>query len=187
MIEEKWVQEEIEAVLINVFAPTMCSSRELYEGVNRFEKPVYKSMDYRRDFNVVRYRSERSNCMGTEKGSRDFDSFIHNCKLIDLPLLGKKFTWYSPDNRRRRLTRFLLEEFWLIQIKDLHQLGLKIIKAIDRVPTKDFLVKRGEHLQNIMNVCLWCEREQERADHLLFKCRFIVGFWRRIFIWWDVG
>ncbi|MBA0820091.1 hypothetical protein Gohar_028197, partial [Gossypium harknessii] len=47
------------------------------------------------DFNVVRCRSEMSNCMGTEKGSRDFDSFFHNCKLIDLLLLGKKFTCKS--------------------------------------------------------------------------------------------
>ncbi|KAK5841578.1 hypothetical protein PVK06_003899 [Gossypium arboreum] len=59
--------------------------------------------------------------------------------------------------------------------------------AIDRIPTKDFLVKRRVHQQNIMNVCPWCEREQEKADHLFFKCNFIVGFWRRIFNWWEVG
>lgn len=74
---------------------------------------------------MVRYRSERSNCLGTEKGSREFDSFIHKCNLIDLPMLGKKFTWYNPDNKKSRLDKFLLEEYWLIQIKDLQQLGLK--------------------------------------------------------------
>ncbi|KAK5832783.1 hypothetical protein PVK06_016586 [Gossypium arboreum] len=58
---------------------------------------------------------------------------------------------------------------------------------IDRVLTKDFLVKRGVHLQNKLNVCPWCECEQERVDHLFFKCNFIVGFWRRIFNWWEVG
>ncbi|TYH28392.1 hypothetical protein ES288_A02G139400v1 [Gossypium darwinii] len=68
------------------------------------------------DFNVVRCRSERSRCVGSAKGSRGFDIFIQTCKLIDLPLVGKKFTW---------LDRFLVEEHWLIQIKDLQQLRLK--------------------------------------------------------------
>ncbi|KAH1065180.1 hypothetical protein J1N35_030167 [Gossypium stocksii] len=76
-------------------------------------------------FNVVRCISERSRCLGSKKGSREFDNFIHNCKLIDLPMVGKKFTWYGPDNKKSRLGRFLLEEFWLIQIKDIQQLGLK--------------------------------------------------------------
>ncbi|TYH04630.1 hypothetical protein ES288_A08G021800v1 [Gossypium darwinii] len=46
---------------------------------------------------------------------------------------------------------------------------------------------RGVKLQAILNVCPWCNRELERADHLFFNCNFIVGFWRRIFNWWDVG
>ncbi|TYH94502.1 hypothetical protein ES332_A12G046300v1 [Gossypium tomentosum] len=41
--------------------------------------------------------------------------------------------------------------------------------AIDRVPTKDFLIKRGVKIQAILNVCPWCNRELERADHLFFK------------------
>lgn len=40
------------------------------------------------DFNEVRSRSERSNCRGREKGSREFDFLIHNCKLVDFPFLG---------------------------------------------------------------------------------------------------
>ncbi|KAK8368557.1 hypothetical protein V6Z11_A01G049800 [Gossypium hirsutum] len=70
-------------------------------------------------------RSERSNCLGSEKGSREFVNFISNCNIIDLPLLGKKFTWYGQDNKKNKLDRFLLEDFWLIKIKDLQQLGLK--------------------------------------------------------------
>ncbi|KAK5844418.1 hypothetical protein PVK06_000556 [Gossypium arboreum] len=77
------------------------------------------------DFNVVRCRSERSRCMGSANGSKEFDNFIQNCKLIDLPLVGKKFTWYGPDNKKSKLDRFLVEEHWMIKIKDLQQLGLK--------------------------------------------------------------
>ncbi|MFQ6658516.1 hypothetical protein Gotur_027747, partial [Gossypium turneri] len=94
VIKGKWVQEEMEVMLINVYAPNNVSEQRTLRG------------------------TERSNCMGTEKVSKDFDSFIHNCKLIDWSLLGKKFTWYGPDNKRSRLDRFLLEEFWLIQCKN---------------------------------------------------------------------
>ncbi|MBA0871441.1 hypothetical protein Goshw_025665, partial [Gossypium schwendimanii] len=58
------------------------------------------------------------------KGSKEFGHFIDRCKLVDLPLLGKKFTWIGPDNKRSKLDRFLLEEEWLVQLKDLQQQGL---------------------------------------------------------------
>ncbi|MBA0570290.1 hypothetical protein Golob_003968, partial [Gossypium lobatum] len=58
------------------------------------------------------------------KGSKEFGQFIDRCKLVDLPLLGKKFTWIGPDNKRSKLDRFLLEEEWLVQFKDLQQQGL---------------------------------------------------------------
>ncbi|KAH1047052.1 hypothetical protein J1N35_037836 [Gossypium stocksii] len=77
------------------------------------------------DFNVVRCSSERSRCVGSAKRSKDFDNFIQNCELIDLPLVGKKFTWYGTENKKSRLHRFLVDEHWLTKFKDLQQLGLK--------------------------------------------------------------
>ncbi|KAA3471319.1 reverse transcriptase [Gossypium australe] len=41
--------------------------------------------------------------------------------LVDLPLLGKKFTWIGPDSKRSRLDRFLIEEDWLVHSKDFQQ------------------------------------------------------------------
>ncbi|TYJ38376.1 hypothetical protein E1A91_A05G439600v1 [Gossypium mustelinum] len=52
---------------------------------------------------------------------------------------------------------------------------------------KDFLIKRGVKIHDNLNVCPWCNRELERADHVLFNCNFIAGFWKRIFNWWDIG
>lgn len=48
---------------------------------------------------MVRNKSERSNCVGIEKRAKEFDSFINRCKLIDLPMMGRKFTWYGPNNK----------------------------------------------------------------------------------------
>ncbi|GAU16661.1 hypothetical protein TSUD_326110 [Trifolium subterraneum] len=41
----------------------------------------------------------------------EFNSFIDNMELIDVPYIGKKFTWYNTDGMRRsRLDRILLSE-----------------------------------------------------------------------------
>ncbi|KAH1108772.1 hypothetical protein J1N35_012540 [Gossypium stocksii] len=59
--------------------------------------------------------------------------------------------------------------------------------AIDRIPSMEFLSKRGMNIQNFSIFCPWCRREPESAYHIFFKCRFIDGFWAKIFDWWDVG
>ncbi|KAB1669795.1 hypothetical protein ES319_1Z009700v1 [Gossypium barbadense] len=126
VIKGRWVKEDLEVVLINVYASNLVYEQNILWGVLteliiQFASPWIRGGD----FNVVQCRSERSRCVGSAKGSREFDNFIQTCKLIDLPLVGKKFTWYEPDNKKSRLDRFLVEEHWLIQIKDLQQLGLK--------------------------------------------------------------
>ncbi|TYJ12144.1 hypothetical protein E1A91_A11G328800v1 [Gossypium mustelinum] len=92
IIEGKWVKEDLEAVLVNIYAPNIL-----------------------RNFNVVRCKSERSCCWGSEKGTREFENFIFDCNLIDLPL----------ENKKSRLDKFLLDEFWLLKMKDLQQIRLK--------------------------------------------------------------
>ncbi|TYI19650.1 hypothetical protein ES332_A07G179200v1, partial [Gossypium tomentosum] len=76
------------------------------ELVRKYEEEIYglrnqfcKAWIVGGDFNVVRNRSERINCSSTEKGSKEFDEFIDRLKLVDLPLIGKKFTWFGPDSK----------------------------------------------------------------------------------------
>ncbi|TYI09618.1 hypothetical protein ES332_A09G085900v1 [Gossypium tomentosum] len=69
-------------------------------------------------------RIERSNCVGLLRGSKDFLSFMEKCKLVDLPFLGRKFTWYGPENKKSRLDRFLVDEVWYEQFENIQQLGL---------------------------------------------------------------
>ncbi|KAH1131307.1 hypothetical protein J1N35_002685 [Gossypium stocksii] len=76
------------------------------------------------DFNAITNKSERRNCLGLLKGSKDFLKFIENCSLVDLPMLWRKFTWYGPENKKSRLDRFLLDEGWFEKIEDFQQQGL---------------------------------------------------------------
>lgn len=44
----------------------------------------------------------------------DFISFTVDLELFDLPLLGRKYTWYRPDgSAMNRLDRFLLSAEWI--------------------------------------------------------------------------
>ncbi|GAU25950.1 hypothetical protein TSUD_16880 [Trifolium subterraneum] len=65
------------------------------------------------DFNVVRSHEERVSRIsrGASEEFEPFNHFINNNALIDLPLCGRKFTWYRGDGRSMsRLDRFLLSE-----------------------------------------------------------------------------
>ncbi|KAB2030178.1 hypothetical protein ES319_D05G213200v1, partial [Gossypium barbadense] len=67
--------------------------------------------------------SERSNCLRLLTGSKAFNSFIDECKVVDLPLFGKKFTWFDPKNKMSWLDSFLVDEYWLVRFNDLIQQG----------------------------------------------------------------
>ncbi|PPS09936.1 hypothetical protein GOBAR_AA10712 [Gossypium barbadense] len=111
VVEGKWVLEGKEVVLINVYAPNNLSAKKiLWEEINGLRNQFSRAWIIGEDFNVVRNRSECINCSGIENGAKEFGEFINRCNLVDLPLLGKKFTWIGPDSKRSRLDRFLIEE-----------------------------------------------------------------------------
>lgn len=67
------------------------------------------------DFNEVKRSSERRGISSnnSESESREFQDFIDDLTLIDLPVLGNRFTWFKHDgNAMSRLDRFLLSEGW---------------------------------------------------------------------------
>lgn len=97
-------------------------------------------MDFRGDFNVLKGKSERINCVGVECGSQEFCDFIDKSNLFDLPLVGRKFTWVGPGNKRSRLDRFLLDELWMVKYGGLRKEGCNRTVS-DHVPIM-FLMKK---------------------------------------------
>ncbi|XVF18957.1 hypothetical protein REPUB_Repub11eG0068800 [Reevesia pubescens] len=49
-------------------------------------------------------------CLGDSAGMDDFNEFIFSCNLVDIPLIGKKFTWFGREKKRSKLDRFLISE-----------------------------------------------------------------------------
>lgn len=80
------------------------------------------------DFNSIRRESERVG--RSEQGyGRDimvFDCFIRGEGLINLPLIGRKFTCYKPDGScKSRIDRFLINDGWLTKWLNSTQRGLR--------------------------------------------------------------
>lgn len=80
---------------------------------------------------------------------------------------------------------FSCDKFWKLNVPPTVRSFLWML-AIDRIPSKEFLVKIGVNLHDISVSCPWCESELEKTSHLFFKCKYIEGFWIKIFDWWEV-
>jgi len=69
------------------------------------------------DFNAVRCVEERKGVRGysrQKKEIRDFNEFSDKNLMVDLPIVGKNFTWYKSDEfAKSRLDRILVSEEWL--------------------------------------------------------------------------
>ncbi|PNX98502.1 cysteine-rich receptor-like protein kinase [Trifolium pratense] len=65
------------------------------------------------DFNAILKSGERrgSNGGGMQNERAEFNLFVDLMELIDIPIAGKKFTWFSSDGKSMSiLDRFLLSE-----------------------------------------------------------------------------
>ncbi|KAG8473851.1 hypothetical protein CXB51_036041 [Gossypium anomalum] len=81
--------------------------------------------------------------------------------------------------------RFAFDRIWNLKVPPKVKSFLWMV-SIDRIPTKEFLDKRGVKFGQLGIGCPWCEREIESLEHLLFNCNFIAGFCRIILEWWEV-
>ncbi|MCH79282.1 cysteine-rich receptor-like protein kinase [Trifolium medium] len=108
-----------EFFIANVYAPcALGAKRALWDSLSG----KILSLDGRRvcvcgDFNAVRSVEERRSTTAESRfeDMPPFNRFIDDNNLIDLPLSGRKFTWYKGDGRAMsRLDRFLLSEEWCV-------------------------------------------------------------------------
>jgi hypothetical protein len=106
-----FVKENINFCLANVYAPCDYMGRSvlwnnLESKILHFSQAAWCVLG---DFNVVRSADERvsraSHSVSDEFVA--FNNFIDSTLLIDLPLCGRKFTWYRGDGKSMsRLDRF---------------------------------------------------------------------------------
>ncbi|XP_058733994.1 uncharacterized protein LOC131605683 [Vicia villosa] len=58
---------------------------------------------------------------------------------------------------------------------------------LNRIPTRDQLVRRGVLVGGSDSVCALCSKEEETLSHLFFLCNISIRIWRRVFMWLDIS
>lgn len=116
-IHGRFLASNEEFHLFNVYAPCSGNDRKLMwiELSIRFQALRGAKVCVCGNFNAVRGREERRSVSdyGGEAEFVPFNSFIEENVLLDLPLFGRKFTWFKGDGRSMsRLDRFLISEEW---------------------------------------------------------------------------
>lgn len=159
-IKGRWENAQADCFIVNIYSPCdIAGKRRLWE----------ESKDLRAsnmncawclggDFNAVRSASERKGAaiQIPIREMADFDEFIDDMGMNDLPLIGRKYTWHRPNGRSMsRIDRFLVSDEWLSMWPNISQWGLErsvsdhcaiVLKSI----TKDW----GPKLFRIMNCWL---------------------------------
>lgn len=71
------------------------------------------------DFNSIRRQSERVGISQRQQDERvvmEFNEWIADLEVDDMPCVGRKYTWYRPNGAAKsRLDRILVSDEWLIK------------------------------------------------------------------------
>ncbi|XP_045791342.1 uncharacterized protein LOC123886049 [Trifolium pratense] len=117
-----------EFYMANVYAPCDDGAKQgLWESLSaRLLLLAGKRVCVCGDFNAVKHIDERRSVRGGNRSSDHipFNQFIEDNMLIDLPLIGRKFTWFKGDGHSMsRLDRFLLSEEWCLNWPNCKQMA----------------------------------------------------------------
>ncbi|GKV44506.1 hypothetical protein SLEP1_g51682 [Rubroshorea leprosula] len=120
-----WGAEKTPVYILNVYSPCqLASKRALWEELQGLINSRRGNWCLAGDYNTVRSVEERVGCTVTTNEMREFDAFIHNTRLIDLLLVGRKYTWYNSNGQyMSRIDRFLLSKEWTTKWSDVKQWG----------------------------------------------------------------
>ncbi|GKV37516.1 hypothetical protein SLEP1_g45542 [Rubroshorea leprosula] len=128
-IQGVWIAENVVVNVVNVYSPCqLAGKRILWLELKNLVLQSGGMWCVVGDFNAVRKVKEKigSGRLTTEMG--EFDNFIRDSGLIDIPLVGRKFTWYQTGGKfMSRIDRALLSEEWLSTWGEATQWGLSRI------------------------------------------------------------
>lgn len=114
-------------IIVNIYAPNnYMDRRSLWNELVVMKERSDVPWCIGGDFNEIRSISERLGCTRLDRGMRDFQNFLSEMEVRDIPLIGRRFTWsnFQETNIQSRLDRFVFSQEWLDHFK-LSQWGLQ--------------------------------------------------------------
>lgn len=99
-IEGEWAKDKIPVTMINVYAPCeLNQKKELWRELIQVMTESGDKWCIMGDFNSIRNESERKGVITRDRHEeiRCFEEFIAEAEFVDLPMVGRKYTWYRSD------------------------------------------------------------------------------------------
>ncbi|KAJ9553481.1 hypothetical protein OSB04_017526 [Centaurea solstitialis] len=105
-----WKGKEGLICFVNVYGPNVLKERvELWKKLESLTANFDVNWCIFGDFNEVRGVTERQNSSTNRKGADEFNDFISRSNLVEVPLIGRRFTRVSGDGLKfSKLDRFLI-------------------------------------------------------------------------------
>ncbi|XP_068498242.1 uncharacterized protein [Phaseolus vulgaris] len=120
VVEGFWKRENgAHVTIVNIYSSgSLREKKELWNEVGGFRQgQLSKAWCIIGDFNSIRRQEERKSVMSNSNYSREikgFNDFIESSKLVDIPLVGRKYTWFKPNSLvKSRIDRVLVSKEWL--------------------------------------------------------------------------
>jgi len=119
IIEGVWkLGMPVEITITNVYCGgTLREKRIIWDEKNEVRKNHPIKLCVARDFNSIRSVGERrcqSSNVNYSSEIQSFNNFIEESCLVDIPLVGSKFTWYKPNGTIKSIIdRVLVSLEWL--------------------------------------------------------------------------
>ncbi|KAK8681329.1 hypothetical protein V6N13_053733 [Hibiscus sabdariffa] len=121
----RWTQEACSCGVLGLYAPCNVEGQcALWNDIRQIVQAGRHPWCIVGDFNVVRTVEERQGMVSLARGMFEFNEFIEDLDLVDLPSKGHRFTWFGSGNKCSRLDRFLLSMEWLERFPGLVQVSL---------------------------------------------------------------
>ena len=103
----KLLRSDMRCVIVNVYAAcTYTDKKRLWEELSNIKAASQDLLwCFCGDFNAVRTKSERKSIYGSVWCSREiygFNNFIETNLLLDLPLVGKNYTWFKANGSAKK-------------------------------------------------------------------------------------
>ncbi|XP_028102784.1 uncharacterized protein LOC114302020 [Camellia sinensis] len=85
----------------------------------KFERFFPKPWCLGGDFNKIRNLGERIGTSRRDRGMKEFNDFIDRCEVVDVQMIGRKYTWCNAlnGNKWSRIDRFLINPEWMERFK----------------------------------------------------------------------
>ncbi|GKV35275.1 hypothetical protein SLEP1_g43574 [Rubroshorea leprosula] len=120
-----WGSDEFEYVAKDPTGLSGAGKRSLWEDLKDLVLQTRGLWCLVGDFNTVKNVEEKVGSKVITIEMREFNNFIMESELIDIPLVGRKYTWYHSSGKlMSRIDRFLMSEEWLNKWGEATQWGL---------------------------------------------------------------